>query len=923
MKVLLLAALLAQQPTPDTMGVVSGTILYSDGTPATKIGVRLLPVPEAGQPSSPGRAPVAFTDPKGNYTRSVAAGRYIIQTLADNPTFYPGVLIQSAATVVVVTAGSVNSGLNFSLPPSASGVRLQGRVVLPVGYPAPASTLRVVKSGESADGPISADGTFEFTHVMPGVYPLSISAPGAQPVTVTVANQDIAGVELRVPPLIPVQGVVSVDVAGPRPALKVLLESFLPAVAGTPVETHRVSLTPLANGSFSTSLPPGEYRVAATNLPAGYYIKEITANSQDLFGTSLKIEESGPAARVSLVVGTSSGVRVAGRVTRADNDRTTSVPQKILFTGTSGEVLETSVGPDGGFEFLKLLPGNYHARIMVSSTVSSRPTRVVVPNRNVSKLEISLPGTRELFGKVAVEGGGPPPRFALLLTRDPKMGTEGRQGELPSVPASTLMTSVAAGSDSTLKLDVDALPDGSFVVRIPDGDYRVLALPAGLPQESSGIPPAYFIRSLTSGSADLMTQPLSVSEKERPEIHIGFGTTSPNPWVRVSGRVTGQNANQGGLKVLLDSNVTSGIEAFVDAEGKFEFPVVLKHTRYVARLLPNDDAASTPPIHIEDKDVTDVEIFAPARREVTTRVIVEGNNVPPIVGLSLNAKDRTMVVVIKPEVDGTTKINLPIDERTVRVRGLPLGYDVKSLSYGSTDLMKRPLNIAASMSSELRITLAVDPEVPSGSVRGRVTGLDPESGSVRLVLNGVTAFAQYEVAVNADGSFNFPRLPQGTYIPALEGGAVVSLTPGSVTITGTELAGVELAAKASGATPPADSSKGATLADFGGSAASEFTAIANLRTINTALITFLSAAGGRYGSLEDLIGAGLLDTSFRSTKAGFTYSVITTGSDYAAAAVPAGTTPGQYGYYSVPDAVIRYSTFDKLAPPQQASAPVQ
>jgi hypothetical protein len=253
---------------------------------------------------------------------------------------------------------------------------------------------------------------------------------------------------------------------------------------------------------------------------------------------------------------------------------------------------------------------------------------------------------------------------------------------------------------------------------------------------------------------------------------------------------------------------------------------------------------------------------------------------------------------------------------------------MRSITYGSMDLRRQSLKLAEAAASELKITLAVDPSVPAGSLRGRVRGIDPE-GSVRLVLDGAAAFARFDVDVNADGSFNLPKLPQGTYIPSLEGGTTTrSLTPSSITVSGTELAGVELVTQATGTKAPITDSpaKGATLVDFGLSgraAANESAAVANLRTINTALFTYLSVTGGRYGSLEDLIGAGILDTSFRGVKAGFNYSIVASGSEYAAAAIPANSASGRFGYYAAPDAVVRYSTFEQLAPPQQSSRPVQ
>ena len=108
-------------------------------------------------------------------------------------------------------------------------------------------------------------------------------------------------------------------------------------------------------------------------------------------------------------------------------------------------------------------------------------------------------------------------------------------------------------------------------------------------------------------------------------------------------------------------------------------------------------------------------------------------------------------------------------------------------------------------------------------------------------------------------------------------------------------------------------------------AANESAAVANLRTINTAQVTYLSSAAGKYGDLPDLIAAKLLDDTFTGTKAGYNYSVNldATSSDYTIQAVPASTNTGRYGYYSVPDAVVRYSTDSTLAPAGQSGRSVQ
>src|SRR5688500_17213906 len=80
-------------------------------------------------------------------------------------------------------------------------------------------------------------------------------------------------------------------------------------------------------------------------------------------------------------------------------------------------------------------------------------------------------------------------------------------------------------------------------------------------------------------------------------------------------------------------------------------------------------------------------------------------------------------------------------------------------------------------------------------------------------------------------------------------------------------------------------------------AANESAAVANLRTINTAQVTYLSGAGGNYGAITDLVTGGLLDSRFSGTVSGYNFSVSVSGADYTANATPASTNTGRYGYY--------------------------
>ncbi|PYS35727.1 MAG: pili assembly chaperone [Acidobacteria bacterium] len=92
-------------------------------------------------------------------------------------------------------------------------------------------------------------------------------------------------------------------------------------------------------------------------------------------------------------------------------------------------------------------------------------------------------------------------------------------------------------------------------------------------------------------------------------------------------------------------------------------------------------------------------------------------------------------------------------------------------------------------------------------------------------------------------------------------------------------------------------------------AADEAAAVSTLRAINTAEVTYLSSAVGNYGTLGDLVAAGLLDSRFSGASvSGYSFAVTASGSNYTAAAMPTSANSGRYAYFSLPDAVIRYST---------------
>jgi type IV pilus assembly protein PilA len=104
-------------------------------------------------------------------------------------------------------------------------------------------------------------------------------------------------------------------------------------------------------------------------------------------------------------------------------------------------------------------------------------------------------------------------------------------------------------------------------------------------------------------------------------------------------------------------------------------------------------------------------------------------------------------------------------------------------------------------------------------------------------------------------------------------------------------------------------------------AANESGAVATMRTIMTAEVSYQSSAQGSFGTLAQLVGAGLLDARFTSgTFGGFNYGITLdpTGTIFTANAEPASTNTARYGYYELSDGVVRYATTTSEAPTGQS-----
>jgi len=88
----------------------------------------------------------------------------------------------------------------------------------------------------------------------------------------------------------------------------------------------------------------------------------------------------------------------------------------------------------------------------------------------------------------------------------------------------------------------------------------------------------------------------------------------------------------------------------------------------------------------------------------------------------------------------------------------------------------------------------------------------------------------------------------------------------------------------------------------------ETAAVAQIRTINSVENTYISSNQGSFGTIEQLITAGMIDSRFAGSISGYTFTLDVSGNNYTVAATPTSANMGRFGYYSTTDGVIRYQS---------------
>lgn len=390
----LLALLLLFQRAPAPApfvppGAVEGLLKSVDGVPAVAVRVAAIRVPGGNGTANDALsyfdldAPVSttLTDNEGHFSMmDIPPGRYyIVAGDSGQGSFYPGSPDILKSTPVTVTSNEIVEGLDFGLQVRYGG-RVTGSVKADMAALGPrTATITGPPLQDLLEVPVKPDGSFDFGHLPPSDhYILSLYPPtsGISSVKLKVAQTDVTGEELVPLPTQMVSGRI-ITKKGPIPYGIYLGFETIKNYAGATINP---------DGTFTVQLHADTHQIDVAGLPVGYSVASVQMGGRPVT-SGIQV---GTKDLSDLVITLDVPQRLAsvrGHVTGLAASRFASTG--VTLTGPIMGALQSTVRPDGTFEFPAVIPGLY--TVTLNSVPEFSPMLVAVDSADAFDVTVAVP----------------------------------------------------------------------------------------------------------------------------------------------------------------------------------------------------------------------------------------------------------------------------------------------------------------------------------------------------------------------------------------------------------------------------------------------------------------------------------------------------------------------------------------------------
>jgi len=378
----------------------------------------------------------------------------------------------------------------------------------------------------------------------------------------------------------------------------------------------------------------------------------------------LLLQQTSDAARQAQT-GTASGIVRVATGEPAAGVRVAAVALSSLETTTVEGALVSLAQTDstGRYRLDNILPGRYY----IQAGLIDAPTY--------------YPGVTVTTGatSILIAAGASVDGLNFTMAR----GSSGVRvsGRVPTSSTRPVLIMLTGGSGASRLTTGQVRPDGTFeFLKVTPGSYTLQPSPA------NGLPPL----TIVVGDKDVEVG-MPAGPGVRVSGVVGLGPRSPRP---------------SGQKVLLTGTTAwAQIETPLAPDGNFSMPSVPPGV-YTLKTVPGS-VSPLATVVVADREIAGITVGAYA--ELTGKTVLQDGGKFPALSTALTieakpAKGQPLAAVIRG--DGTFRFPLPEGQYRIGLGRLPNGATVKSLTYGSIDLLKDPLVLDGSGDlGELRVGL--------------------------------------------------------------------------------------------------------------------------------------------------------------------------------------------------------------------------